>query len=304
MATALTPQNNPETLDQGFKNARSAVRSYFRDTTWVTRNLPVVKRKELDALASHLVRCLDLLDLESTEGLPLDIWKEIRDELSDTLCGKFQTAEQAALAHVMSHNQIPKQFLFDMINAADSWIRFRKFDTWEQLETFASNLGGSAMVAACKVVGVKPGFEEEALECGKAVFLTQRLANCVFDLKANRNFMAQEDLDRFGLEVHRLKMRQSCPELKQFVRFNIARIEKLYRNGAGLVSQLEFGGARTLTSLLGMHWRMLTRMRIEPESIFSADGVLTRRDWLGLKSRHLLGLEGGVPFLSESVDQH
>jgi len=304
MATALITQNNRETLDQGLKNARSAVRSYFRDATWLTNNLPEEKRRELDALGSHLVRCLDLLDLESTEGLPLDIWKEIRDELSDALCGRFRTAEQAALAHVLNRHRIPKQFLFDMINAADYWIRFRKFDMWEQLETFASNLGGSAMVAACKVVGVKPGFEEEALECGKAVFLTQRLANCVADLKANRNFLAQEDLDRFGLEVHRVKMRQDCPELKQFVRFNIARIEKLYRNGSGLVSQLEYGGARTLTSLFGMHWRMLTRMRIQPESIYNPDGVLSRRDWLGLKSRHLLGLEGGVPFLDKRDAQH
>ena len=280
------------------------VRSWFPNGQWATCNMPEETRKELDALISHQVRCLDFLELESTEGLPLDIWKEVRDELGDALCGKFQTAELAALAFVVQRHRIPKQYLFDMVNAADYWIRFRKFQTWEQLETFASNLGGSAMVAASKLVGVEPHFEEVALECGKAIFLTQRLASCVSDLKANRNFLPQEGMDRFGLDVHRIKMKQNCPEFKRFVRFYVSRLEKLFLVGSKLIPELEFDGARTLTSILCVNWRMLTRMRIEPESIFNPDGVLSRRDWLALKSRHLLGLEGGIPILDKSVDHH
>lgn len=305
MANAIAPETSEQILLRGFKNSRSAVRSLFQDAVWVTSNLPRAKRRELDAIGSHLVRCLDLLDLESTEGLPLDVWKEIRDELSDALCGKAQMPEQVALAHVVQRYQIPKQFIFDMANGADYWIRFRKFDTWEQLDTFASNIGGSAMVAACKVLGVeKSGYEIPAIHCGKAIFLTQRLANCVADLKANRNFLAAEDLDRFKLDVHRIKMKQESPQLRQFVRFNIARLEKLYVEAGKLVSHLEFGGARSVTSLLCMHWRMLTRMRMQPESIYNPQGVLTRRDSLSLKSRHLLGTEGGITILPATDGSH
>ncbi len=287
-----------ETLERGFKSARSAVRSLFKDGVWVTNNLPGEKRKELDALGSHLVRCLDMLDLESSEGLPLDVWKEIRDELSDAFCGNWQTPEHAALANVVEKHQVPKQFIFDMVNGADYWIRFRKFDTWEQLDTFASNLGGSAMVAAAKVMGVvKPGFEIPALNCGKAIFLTQRLASCVADLKANRNFLAGEDFDRFKLEIHRVKMRQECPQLKHFIRFNVSRLEKMFIEAGKLVSFLDYGGARSVTSLLCMHWRMLTRLRLQPESVYCPEGILTRRDLLSLKSRHLLGIEGGIPII-------
>lgn len=298
----LTPK---QTLLRGFKNSRSAVRSMFQEAMWATNNLPREKRRELNALGSHLVRCLDLLDLESTEGLPLDVWKEIRDELSDTFCGKAQTPEQVALAHVVQRNQIPKQFIFDMANGADYWIRFHKFETWEQLDTFASNISGSAMAAACNVLGVeKPGYEIPAIHCGKAIFLTQRLANCVADLKANRNFLAEEDLDRFKLDVHRIRMKQDCPELKQFVRFSIWRLEKLFAEASKLTSHIEFGGSRSITSLLCMHWRMLTRMRINPECIYNPQGVLTRRDLLGLKSRHLLGTEGKISIFAHRDHSH
>ena len=304
MANAIVSPPPKETLKRGFKNSRSAVRSLFRDTIWVTRNLPKEKRRELDALGSHLVRCLDLLDLESTEGLPLDVWKEIRDELSDALCGKPQTPEQVALAHVVQRYEIPKQFIFDMVNGADYWIRFRKFETWEQLDTFASNIGGSAMVAACSVLGVeKPGYEIPAIHCGKAVFLTQRLASCVSDLKANRNFLAAEDLERFELDIHRIKMKKRSSELKQFIRFNTSRLEKIFMEAGKLVHHLEFGAARSVTSLLCIHWRMLTRLKLEPECIFDPQGILSRRDMRKLKSRHLLGTEGGISILPQD-DHH
>lgn len=299
------PDCSHQYLERGFKSSRSAVRSYFKDGLWVTANMDRQRRRDLDALLSHFVRCLDMLDLQSTAGLPLDVWKEIRDELSDALCGKWSSPEQAALADVVARYQIPKQFIFDMSNAADYWIRFHQFETWEQLDTFASNLGGSAMAAACHVMGVtKSGYEVPALECGKAILLTQLLANAANRLKVNENFLATSDVDRFKLDIHRVKMRQECTELKRFVRFTVSRLEKIFIKAGPLVSFLDFDGARSVTSLLCMHWRMLTRMRLDPFCIYNPDGVLSRRDLLGLKSRHVLGIEGGIPILPEKHAAH
>jgi len=188
-----------------------------------------------------------------------------------------------------------------MVNGADYWIRFRKFSTFDELDTFASNIAGSAMAAAVPVMGyVKPGWEVPALACGKTVFLTQKLACCVHDLKSNCCFLADEDIQRFNIDVHRLKLRQDCKELKSFVRFNVARLEKMFYSAGELVQHLDFDGARSVTSLLCLHWRMLMRMQLEPESLYNPDGLLTRRDQLSLKSRHLLGLEGGIPIIPEA----
>ena len=294
-----------QTLEKGFLSARSAVRSFFKDGVWTTSNLPGEKRKELDALGSHLVRCLDMLDLESMEGLSLDVWHEIRDELSDAFQGKYYSNDIVALAHVVSKYEIPKQFIFDMVNGADYWIRFRKFETYEEFSTFTSNLGGSAMAAVTPVLEtVKPDYEVPALKCGQAIMMTQLLASCVNDIKANKHFLPEEDLDRFSIEVHRLKMRQETPKLKNFVRFYCSRIEKLFYEGGALVHHLDFDGARSVTSLLSMHWKMLSNMRLDPNCILNPDGVLSKRDKLGLKSRHLLGLEGKIPIIPESDDHH
>ena len=83
--------------------------------------------------------------------------------------------------------KIPKQFIFDPLRGADLWIRNQKFQTFGELESFCSYVGGSSLVSAMPILGViKPDFEVLAIECGKAIMLTQLLANCVNDMKRNR----------------------------------------------------------------------------------------------------------------------
>jgi len=53
-----------------------------------------------------------------------------------------------------------------------------------------------------------------------------------------------------------------------------------------------------------MNWKMLQKMKVEPESILSEEGVLSKRDQLSLKSRHLLGMDKVLPIVSEPEHAH
>ena len=283
------------------KAAGNELESRYRNSRWFTKNVSRQTRRDLEVIGVHLSKCLDLLDLSSSNLLSVEIWRDFRKELTAALGnGHENRPEMQALVDVVKRHQIPHQFLFDMLRATDFWIRFGGFETWDQLETFASDLGGSAVAAASCVVGVKSSrnedFQEAALDCGAAMMLTQKLAHCVSDLKANRNFLATEDVQRFELDICRVQMMQPSVELNRFVRFTISRIEKQFVSGQRLLSYLELDGRRSLTSLIGLHWRMLVRMRRNPECLFDEKGVLSQREIRGLKLRHLLGTEGGLPF--------
>lgn len=269
----------------------------------MTRNLSAEKRDDLSVMANYLAFCSEMLDLSSETSLPVELWREYRANLTAAL-GDMPCERESLLqlAELVRRRRIPKQFPFDMIRASDYWIRFGGFDTWEQLEKFASDFAGSAVVAACCVTGVRrAGFEEAALDFGSAILLTRKLANCVSDLKANRNFLAQEDVQRFGLDLSRVKMRQHSAEFSQFVRFTVARIEKLYVKASRLFAYLELDGERSLTSLLSLHWQMLVRMKMQPECLFEETELLKRSHIRAMKFRHAMGTEGGLPFV---VDEH
>lgn len=293
------------TLQMGYQQCRTAVKRHFRPLLWTLGNLSGSQRRDLDPILQHGVRVANLLDLESPNGLSLEVWHETRDDLSDAFSNRYATPEFAALIDTARRHNIAKQFLFDPINGADLWIRNRKFKTYDELSGFASLVGGSILAAAVGVVGtIKPGYEPAAVECGKAILLTHLLSNCVNDAKVNKLFLAEDDLNECEIVVHRLKLRQGGTSLKNFVRLYCWRIEKSLTEGSKLIPYLDFDARRSVTSLLAFHWKKLMKMKLDPDSVLQEDGVLTSRERFKLRTRHLLGMEGNVPFIETETAHH
>lgn len=298
-------QLNPDAVNRGYTSCRRAVRSFFRGKLWPAMNLPGDRRRALDAVLDNLIRSIDLLDLESGDGLSLDIWHEIRDDLSDAFQGRCTSVEIAALADASRRFNIPKQFLFDPLRGADLWIRNHQFDTFNELEAFCSYLGGSSLASAIPILGfIKPDYETAAIQTGKAIMLTQILVNCVDNMKQNKIFFAKEDLENCSVDVSRMKRRIPSPSIRHLVRLYGARIERWFHEGSHLVQYLDFDGQRTIKAILSWHWKMLMKMKAHPECLFDPNGVLSRREQLGLSSRHLMGLEQEIPIVVTEMNGH
>ena len=294
-----------EALERGYKSCRGAVKKFFASHIWTIKNLPGDQRQAMDAVLFNLMRTIDLLDLESGNGLPLDVYHETRDSLSDAFQDKCSSVELAALVDTSVKYDIPKQFLFDPLRGADYWIRNREFNTYDELEAFCSHVGGSSMAAATPILGVvKEGWEVLATQCGKAIMLNQILASSGEALKRNKIFFAKEDMEDCGVDIAKLKLKKDTKPFRFLVRLYATRIEKLFYDCAEFANHLDFDGNRSLKSLLGMHWKMLLKMKVEPECILSEEGVLSRRDQLTLKSRALLGMEKELPIIAPSHDDH
>ena len=291
-------------IQRGYKNCINTSRKFYSSAAFMTANLPADKRKAVAAIAWHLLRCVDFLTLESFDGLSLDVWKENLNDLSDTFEGKCRTTEDAALADAVKRFRIPKEHLFEMMTAGDSWIRTRKFERYDQLELFAAKFGGSMMAAVVPILSDE-GVEdfESTIHCGQAIHLTHMLANLVPNLKQHQSFYATDDVAKTGLSIARTTMWQSSPELKHFVRLQTSRIEKHFIAGGQLVNHLDFDGKRSLSSLLDYYWAVFTKMRANPDSILQPRGVLNQRERLQLRTRHMMGTEGKSPIIGVS-DHH
>ncbi len=294
----------PAAIQQGYKSCRTQTRTFFAQYAWIASNLTGDRRKGLDTLMHHLTGCLDLTDLASPDRLPLAIWSEIRDDLSDAFLDQCTSTELAALVDTVRKFNVPKQYLFDMLDGVDIWIRNREFESFDELLVFAYRVGGAALTAAVPIVEFEqPDYDIPAVKAGQAIFLTQLIVNLVDNVKLNKVFIAQEDLEETGVNLDRLKLRQPSKELRYLVRLYTSRIEKLFYEGGPLIQFLEFDGRRSITSLLAIHWKMLLKMQLEPESVLDPAGVLSKREWFGLKTRHVLGTEGNIPIIPDLHDR-
>ena len=293
------------TLDTGNRICSAAVKRNMSEYLWITRNLPNEQRLALNALLNHLIRTSDYLDLESSNGLPLDVWCEFRDDLSEAFLDSYASSDLLSLVDAARKYNVPKQYLFDMLDGVDGWIRQRGFETYDELEVFAYRFAGAAMTAAVPIVGfVKEGYEESSVAAGQAIFLTQSLANLVRDIKVNKIFIAKADIEETELSLARMKVKKPCPGLKHLVRLYGSRIEKLMYQGGRLYEYLDFDARRCFKSLMAVYWKMLMKMRVNPEVVLDPDGVLTKRELFALKTRHVMGLEGDLPFISDGGHGH
>lgn len=296
---------NLAAIEAGYRNCRTTANQYFRPYKWIGANLPRSRRLGLDALLCHLAKCIELLDLESSNGLSLEVWSEIRDDVGDAFVGQCTSTELAALADTCQRFSVPKQYLFDMLDGADYWIRFRQIKTFDELEVLAYRMGGAMMAASVPVLGFVQGdYEVAACRLGKAIFLTQILANALYDVRRNKVFFAQEDLQTTEWEVHRFKLKQSSKSLNDLVHLYAGRVTKLFEEGGELVHFLDFDGRRTVKSLIAFHWSLLTNMQRNPDSLLNPDRILCWRSRFFLKTRHVLGMEGNAPVIPQSTGHH
>jgi phytoene/squalene synthetase len=293
------------TLAAGNRICKAAVKQSFGDYLWIAGNLPGDRQTALYALLNHVIRAADYLDLESSDGLPLDVWCEFRDDLSDAFMDQYVSADLVALVDACRRFKVPRQYLFDILSGVDLWIRSRRIETYDDLLNLTCRFGGAAMAAAVPIVGfTKDGYQQPAYHAGQAILMTQLLANLVQDIKLNKNFFALDDIQDTELSISRIKVRQPHPGLKHLVRLYGSRIEKLMLRAAGLTEYLDFDARRSFTSLLAVHWEMLMRMRLNPFLVLEKEGVLGKRRMFEFKVRHVLGLEGNLPILSPGDAAH
>jgi phytoene/squalene synthetase len=288
-----------EELDAGRRSCRAAAKKFYQNSLWVMGNMPGDEKTGCFCVLHHLMRVLDMLDLSSVDGETLDVWQEVHDDLKQALQGSSPSPELIALADTVNRFGIPEKFVFDPLVAADTWICNRRHQTFDQLQQFAGQIGGSTLAAAVTIVGVRPGadFHARAIEAGKAMMLTRLLANCVADANRGSLFLAEEDLGECEVDVHRLQLRQAGKSVTWLVRLYASRIEKIFNAGGELIHDLDFDAARSFKSLMTMHWKMLNQLRVDPELILRTDSPLSTSDLLRLRARHLLGLEGNASIL-------
>ena len=98
---------NSSTIDRGYKSCKGAAKKFFKSTLWAANNLPGDQRRALDAILFNLMRTIDLLDLESADGLSLDVWHEIQNDLSDAFRDRCTSVELAALVDAGPKIQCP-----------------------------------------------------------------------------------------------------------------------------------------------------------------------------------------------------
>lgn len=296
------PSPAEQDVDKGYRSCRQHTKKLFGDRTWLLMNLPGEVRRGVDAVLFVACHGIEAWRRSRPTGqISFDLINEARDDLNDACSGKYVANEWSAVHDMLVRWQVPKQFLFDLFEGLDHVLRFRQPQSYADVENLATRLGGAPFAAAVQIMGfTRPGFETLAYECGRSLLIAEWLLSAHAHAAAGHFFLASDDMAQSGCDRDTLASNNYSKPVDYLVRTYTNRLEKAFHHAAGLFDYLDFDANRTVRGYVGLIWRALLRLQREPRLLMSPEGPLSKKVLFAEKTRFVLGLADGLPFVSHA----
>ena len=142
-----------------------------------------------------------------------------------------------------------------------------RYDTWDDLLVY---MDGSAAVIGEMMLPILEPLRPEALaharDLGNAFQLTNFLRDIDEDLDRGRQYVPQEDLRRFGVD---LAARRATPEFRALMRFEIERCRELYRSADVGIALLPERSAACIRAARVLYSRILDKIELQDYDVFA-----------------------------------
>jgi phytoene synthase len=113
---------------------------------------------------------------------------------------------------------------------------------------------------------LRPEATAHARDLGNAFQLTNFLRDIAEDLDRNRQYVPQEDLRRFGVD---LTARRCTPEFVELMRFEIARCRELYESADLGLAMLPTESAKCIGAARVLYGGILERIEAQQYDVFA-----------------------------------
>jgi phytoene synthase len=292
------------TLEEAYAACEDITRIQARNFYYGIRLLPRQKRAALCAVYALARRIDDIgdghLPRDTKLGQLAEVRKavETRDESDPVI---------AAVVDAATRFPIPLGAFCELIDGVEMDMRMDagelSYRTFDELVTYCRCVAGSIgrlclAVFGCESFGSKPepNAPTYADHLGIALQQTNILRDIREDLLNGRIYLAQEDLDRFGVT---LKLdehdRLSDPDgaLAELIRFAADRAARWYDDGLRLVPLLDRRSAASCAAMAGIYRHLLGRMRQEPTLVYDRRLSLSGKEKAAVAARALVMRRAG-----------
>ena len=279
------------TLEVSYAECKRLNRRYGTTYYWSTMVLPSVKRPHVHALYGFCRHADDIVDATGDVGVERRgaALADLRDRFfNDLERGHSDDLVLKAVVHTVRAFDIDPEG-FSPLPALDG-----DGSDGRALR----DLGGPAGIhgwlrrrdrgddAADPRAGGSVGGDRPRPRLGEAFQLTNFLRDVDEDLDRGRQYLPQEDLRRFCVD---LAARRCTPSFVELMRFEIARCRELYRCAEVGIALLPDRSARCIRAAHDLYGRILDRIEAQGYDVFAARARVSTPRKLAVAARHLTG---------------
>ena len=217
------------TLEASYAECKRLNKRYGTTYYWSTMLLPSVKRPHVHALYGFCRHADDIVDdgsvtSASSAGAPRS--PSLRDRFFiDLDRGHSDDLVLKAVVHTVRAFDIDPDGFARFLRSMEMDLTVERYETWEDLREYMD--GSAAVIGEMMLPILEPtdlsAATGPARALGEAFQLTNFLRDVDEDLDRGRQYLPQEDLRRFGVD---LAARRCTPSFVELMRFEIARCRR------------------------------------------------------------------------------
>ena len=258
------------TLEESYARCRELNKRYGTTYYWSTKVLPRVKQHHVWALYAFCRYADDIVDdlgpatVEQRAAALADFGDRFFVDLER---GASDDPVLKAVVHTVKAFDIDTDCFRRFLRSMTMDLTVTQYETWDDLLVY---MDGSAAVIGEMMLPILEPLQPEALkharDLGNAFQLTNFLRDVSEDLDRNRQYIPQEDLRRFGVD---LTQRTSSPEFVELMSFEIARCRELYASADLGTPMLPPQSARCIGAARVLYGRILDKIELQHYDVFA-----------------------------------
>lgn len=290
-------------LKEAYSYCRSLTREHAKTFYMATRFLPNRKQRGIFAIYS-LCRYIDDLVDEAEDLLDkqelseadvynrLEIWKQ---KLQDTYNGYLHDNNiLLAFSDVLKKHHIPIELPFELMEGVCLDLFKNRYETFEELYDYSYKVASVVGLMTSEVFGYR---DKEALgyavDLGIAMQLTNILRDVGEDLRRNRIYLPQEDLERFDVTEQDLFNYSTSDNVMELLDFQIQRARNYYQRAEQGIDLLSKDSRLPVYLASQNYGRILNKIEQNEYNVFSHRAYLNATEKLTILPAAYLKMKFG-----------
>ena len=278
-------------VDQAYDWCRDLTRREAKNFYYAFITLPPAKRRAIYAAYAFCRLCDDAVDEDDSLPRKLELLGGLRQQLEAAFAGKPLGDEATepvfqALAHSAAKYGIDQELFQDIITGVECDLTATRYRDFEELRTYCYRVASVVGLICIEIFGyTDPRARQYAIDLGLAMQLTNIVRDVEEDLRRDRVYLPQEDLERFGYPEERLFACEMDDSFRELMRFQVERARSYFRSGLRILPLLSHRARPCPAVMARIYMRILDRAEDANFNVFNGRPSLSKREKLFVMAR-------------------
>lgn len=274
------------TLEDSYKKAQAITKERAKNFYFGIRLLPKKKRDSLCAVYAFFRESDDLSDDEAITNKAdrLIRWRRLVHPQSD--CSTDEGI-LPAFYDTVSKYKIPTVYFEELLDGTMSDLSVARYSSFDELYGYCYRVASTVGLVCLHIFGFD-GSEEalkQAEERGIAFQLTNILRDVKEDGERGRIYLPIEDLQRFSLTEDQFLSGTPCPEMVDFLSFQVERAKHYYERSSSLSERVDAESRASLRAMTKIYRALLGKVESMGPKVFQERASLSKLEKLTLAGR-------------------